>query len=105
MDLTAAHHQYEVQNGFSSEHAEFKFIEAQRIYTAQRKAFHKANPEVRDIDVLLMEDEHILAWIKSHPDDRVKAADALEAGLERVLAREAECDADDADYETIMAAL
>ncbi len=105
MDLTAAHQQYEVQNGFSSEHAEFMFLEAQRIYTAQRKAFHKANPEVRDIDVLLLEDEHVLNWIKSHPDNRVKAADALEAGLERVLTREAECDAEDADYDTIMEAL
>lgn len=103
--LAAAHQQYEADNGFPTEHAEFQFLEARRIYAAKRKAFHLVNPEKSDLDVLSYEDGQLLAFIKTFPDNPLDAAIALWGEITKHAEKLAESDAEDADYDTIMEAL
>lgn len=103
--LAAAHQQYEDLHGFPSEFAELQFLEAKRIYTAKRKAFHLAHPEIKDLDVLSYEEGQLLDFIHNFPVDPLEAAIALWGAITKHAEVLAEEDAEDADYDTIMEAL
>lgn len=101
--LAAALLQHEKDTSFVSSRHESCFETARATYIDERRRFHLEHPEDADLDVLSFEDGQLCTFIKDAPHDLLEASSMLYREVLHQASMLAENDADEADYDTIMA--
>ncbi len=95
--------QHEKDTSFIAPGHESCFETARAAYIDERRRYHLDHPEHADLDVLSFEDGQLCTFIKNAPYDLLEAASELYRVVLHEASRLAENDADEADYDTIMA--